>query len=84
MSQTAAGAEPDAAIGIRPECLAVAVVPNQPVFGAVVGPGTVSKDGNAFGRSPPEAAGGEHSPRGGERSPALEVRMEEILNRSQS
>jgi hypothetical protein len=33
---------------------------------------------------PPEAAGGEHSPREGGYFPALEVRMEEILNRSQS
>ena len=33
---------------------------------------------------PPEAAAGEHSPRGDEYFPALEVRMEEILNRSRS
>lgn len=32
----------------------------------------------------PEAAGGEHSPHGGGYFPALEVRMGEILNRSQS
>ena len=33
---------------------------------------------------PPEAAAGEHSPRGGEHFPGQEVRMEESLNRSRS
>ena len=55
MRQSAAGANPDAAVGIGPEGFPVGVVPDQPVFRAQLGPGAAGQDGHSVRTAAPEA-----------------------------
>ena len=55
MRQSAAGADPDAAVRVGPKGFAVGVVPDQPVFRAQVPPGAAGQDGHSVGAAPPEA-----------------------------
>ena len=56
MRQSAAGADPHTAIGVGPERLAVAVVPDQAVFGRPLRPGIGAQDHHAVGSASPEIA----------------------------
>src|SRR5579862_8431991 len=59
--QALQGADPDRAIGFGEECARSAVVPNQAIVAAEVGPGAASVQVDAIVGSNPESSAGIHS-----------------------